>query len=287
MANAKPKAWLITGCSTGIGRALAQRVLAHGDRCVVTARDAATVADIVAPHSESALAFSLDVTNAAQRKHALAQAIERFGGIDVLVNNAGHGYSAAVEEGDEAQIRAMFEANFFGLAAMLRDALPAMRARGGGRIVNISSIGGLVGNIGSGYYNASKFAVEGLSQALALEAAPHGIRVTLVEPGPFRTGFQGRSMQRAKERIGAYADTVGARRAQQDKSMGREPGDPVRAAEAIIAVVGHPDPPLHLLLGANAVSRAREKFTTLLKSIDAWEEVSRGTDFPANQQAAN
>jgi len=282
MASATARTWLITGCSTGIGRALAQRVLARGDRCVVTARDAARVADIVAVHPDIAMAVPLDVRDAGQRRHALAQAAERFGGVDGRVNNAGHGYSAAVEEGDEAQVRAMFESNFFGLAAMLRDALPAMRARGGGRIVNISSIGGLVGNIGSGYHNASKFAVEGLSQALALEVAPHGIRVTLVEPGPFRTDFQGRSMERAKARIGAYADTVGARRAQQDRNMGQEPGDPARAADAIIAVVEHPDPPLHLLLGANAVSRAREKFTSLLKSIETWDEVSRSADFPAN-----
>lgn len=277
------KVWLITGCSTGIGRALAQRVLARGERCVVTARDAASVEDIVAPHPGTALALALDVRDAAQRKAAVARTLERFGAIDVLVNNAGHGYSAGVEEGDDAQIRAMFETNFFGLAAMLRDALPAMRARGGGRIVNVSSIGGLIGNVGSGYYNASKFAVEGLSQALALEAAPHGIRVTLIEPGPFRTDFQGRSMQRAKDRIGAYADTVGARRAAQDRNMGREPGDPVRAADAIIGVVDHPDPPLHLLLGANAVGRTREKYTSLLRSIDAWEAVSKGADFPVGE----
>ena len=277
------KAWLITGCSTGIGRALAQRALARGERCVVTARDAASVADNVAPHRDTGLALPLDVRDAAQRKRAVTQTLERFGALDVLVNNAGHGYSAAVEEGDEAQIRETFETNFFGLAALLRDALPAMRAGGGGRIVNVSSIGGLIGNIGSGYYNASKFAVEGLSQALALEAAPHGIRVTLIEPGPFRTDFQGRSMQRAKERIGAYADTVGARRAAQDRNMGREPGDPVRAADAIIGVVEHPDPPLHLLLGANAVSRAKEKYGSMLRSIDAWEAVSKSTDFPAGE----
>lgn len=274
------KVWLITGCSSGIGRALAQRVLARGDRCVVTARDAAAIADVAAPHPQTALALALDVRDPAQRKDALAKATARFGAPDVLVNNAGQGYSAAVEEGDEAQIRAMFETNFFALAALIRDVLPAMRARGSGRIVNVSSIGGLIGNLGSGYYNASKFAVEGLSQALALETAPHGIRVTLIEPGPFRTDFQGRSMQRAKARIGAYADTVGARRALQDKNLGKEAGDPVRGADAIIRVVDHPDPPLHLLLGANAVSRAREKFTGFLRSIDEWEAVSRGADFP-------
>ena len=143
----------------------------------------------------------------------------------------------------------------------------------------MSSIGGLIGNLGSGYYGASKFAVEGLSEALALEVAPHGIRVTLIEPGPFRTDFQGRSMQRAKDRVGAYADTVHARRAQQDKNLGREPGDPVRAADAIVDLAEHPDPPMHLLLGANAVGRAREKLTGFLASIDAWKRCRRGRTF--------
>jgi NAD(P)-dependent dehydrogenase (short-subunit alcohol dehydrogenase family) len=274
------KVWFITGCSTGLGRALAQRVLARGDRCVVTARDAGAIADIVAPHPETALAVPLDVTDAAQRRNALREAAARFGALDVLVNNAGHGYAAAVEEGDDAQVRPLFETNFFALAALVREVVPGMRARGSGRIVNVSSIGGLLGMLGSGYYNASKFAVEGLSEALAQEVAPHGIRVTLIEPGPFRTDFQGRSIHRAKARIGAYADTVGARRALQDQSVGSEPGDPVRAADAIIGVVDHPDPPLHLLLGANAVTRARGKLTALLRSIDEWEAVSRGADFP-------
>lgn len=277
------KAWLITGCSTGLGRALAQRALARGQRCAVTARDTRTLEDIVAPYPHTALAIALDVRDPAQREEAVARTLDRFGAIDVLVNNAGHGYSAAVEEGDEAQVREMFETNFFGLAAMVREVVPHMRAKGGGRILNVSSIGGLLGNIGSGYYNASKFAVEGLSQALAQEVAPHGIRVTLIEPGPFRTDFQGRSMARAKNRVGAYADTVHARRAQQDKNLGREPGDPVRAADAIVDLAEHPDPPLHLLLGANAVGRARDKLKAFLASIDAWEKVSNATDFPAGE----
>ena len=274
------RTWLVTGCSTGLGRALARRVLERGGRCVVTARNAAQVADIANAHADTALALSLDVRDGKQRKEAIARAVERFGPIDVLVNNAGHGYSGAVEEGDEAEVRAMFDTNFFGLAAMVREVLPGMRGRKSGHIVNVSSIGGLVGNLGSGYYNASKFAVEGLSQALALETAPLGIRVTLVEPGPFRTDFQGRSMQVVKRRIGAYADTVGARRIQQDKDRGREPGDPVRAADAIIDVVEGPNPPLHLVLGAAALGRARQKLGGLLQSIDEWEKVSLATDFP-------
>jgi NAD(P)-dependent dehydrogenase (short-subunit alcohol dehydrogenase family) len=275
-----PLVWFITGCSTGFGKALAERVLERGHKCVVTARNLAQVEPIVADHKGRGIAVPLDVTDYAQADRAVAAANEAFGHIDVLVNNAGWGYNCAVEEGEEEVVRRMFDANFFALAALIRKVLPGMRARGKGHVINLSSMGGLSGNPGTGYYCATKFAVEGLSQSLSKEAGPHGIKVTLIEPGPFRTDFQGRSMQRAKERVGAYADTVGARRAQQDKNLGKEPGDPVRAADAIIRVVEHPDPPLHLLLGANAVGRAREELTSFLRSIDEWEEVSRSADFP-------
>jgi NAD(P)-dependent dehydrogenase (short-subunit alcohol dehydrogenase family) len=279
--NATP-VWFITGCSTGLGRALAQRVLLNGQRCVVTTRDAAQIADIIADHPGQALALALDVTDARQREDAISRAEKAFGGIDVLVNNAGHGYSAAVEEGEETHIRRMFETNFFALAAMTRLALPAMRARRSGHIVNISSVGGLVGNPASGYYNATKFAVEGLSQALAKEVGPLGIRVTLVEPGPFRTDFQGRSMTSVSKPIDAYAETAGARRAQLRASSGRQAGDPVRAADAIIKVIESSDPPLHLVLGSNAVQRVREALRDTLRSVDEWETVSLSADFPAS-----
>src|ERR1700737_3817635 len=166
--------WFITGCSSGLGRALAEAVLRHGHRCVPTARNPADIADIVRAHPKTSLALGLDVTDDKQRRDAVARAEEAFGSIDVLVNNAGHGYSAAIEEGEERDIRAMFDTNFFGLAAMTRLVLPGMRSRGRGHIVNISSVGGLVGNPASGYYSATKFAVEGLSQALAKEVAPLG-----------------------------------------------------------------------------------------------------------------
>jgi NAD(P)-dependent dehydrogenase (short-subunit alcohol dehydrogenase family) len=272
--------WFITGCSSGFGRALAERVLLHGHRCVATARNAGQIADIVTAYPKAALALALDVTDERQRRDAIARAEDAFGRIDVLVNNAGHGYSAAIEEGDESDIRAMFDTNFFGLAAMTRSVLPGMRARARGHIINISSIGGLVANPASGYYCATKFAVEGLSEALAKEVAPLGIRVTIIEPGPFRTDFQGRSMHPVKRTIDAYAGTAGARRAQLRESSGKQAGDPARAADAIINVVESADPPLHLVLGRIGVGRVREKLRGLLQSVDALEATSIGADFP-------
>jgi NAD(P)-dependent dehydrogenase (short-subunit alcohol dehydrogenase family) len=272
--------WFITGCSTGFGRALAERVLQRGHRCVVTARDLAKVRAIVTPHATRALAIALDVTNHAQMEAAVAQAEVAFGRIDVLVNNAGYGYNAAVEEGEEPEVRAMFDTNFFALAALTRRVLPGMRARGHGHIINLSSIGGLVGNPGSGYYCATKFAVEGLSQALAKEVAPLGIRVTLIEPGPFRTDFQGRSIKLPKMPIDAYAQTAGARRAQLRESSGKQAGDPGRAADAIIKVVESPHPPLHLVLGKIGLERVREKLSDQLHSIAEWEPLTLSADFP-------
>ena len=272
--------WLITGCSTGLGRALAERVLKHGHRCVATARAPEQILDLVRAYPETSMALALDVTDDKQRRDAVARAEEAFGGIDVLVNNAGHGYSAAIEEGEERDIRAMFDTNFFGLAAMTRLVLPGMRSRGNGHIINISSVGGLVSNPASGYYSANKFAVEGLSQALAKEVAPLGIRVTLIEPGPFRTDFQGRSMNPVTKPIDAYAQTAGARRAQLRDSSGKQAGDPARAADAIIKVVESTDPPLHLVLGKIGVQRVRDELRGVLRSIDAWEAVSLATDYP-------
>lgn len=272
--------WFITGCSAGFGRALAERVLAHGHRCVVTARNVAQVEPIAAPYRDTALAAALDVTDATARERAVRAAETRFGRIDVLVNNAGWGYNSAVEEGEEEVVRAMFEANVFGLAAMMRLVLPGMRARGFGHMVNLSSIGGLTGNPGTGYYCATKFAVEGLSQSLHAEASHLGIRVTIVEPGPFRTDFQGRSMTIPKTTIDAYAETAGARRAQLKESSGKQSGDPVRAAEAIIKAVESDDPPLHLVLGKQGLDRAREALTRRLAVFDAWEPVTLSADYP-------
>ncbi len=272
--------WFITGCSTGLGRALAQRVLEHGHRAVVTARRPDQISDIVADYSANALAVALDINDHAQVDAAIAQADEQFGGIDVLVNNAGYGYLAAVEEGDEQDIRDMFETNFFSLAALIRKVLPGMRARKSGHIINISSVGGLVGAASSGFYNATKFAVEGLSDALAKEVEPLGIRVTAIEPGPFRTDWAGRSLKQAKHPIAAYADTAAARRAQITSYSGKQAGDPVRAADAIIKVVESDDPPHNLILGKNGLDRVRAKLAALMQSIDDWEDVTLSADYP-------
>lgn len=272
--------WLITGCSTGLGRALAQRVLEHGHRAVVTARHAEQISDIVAGYTANALAVALDVNDRAQVDAAIVRAGEQFGGIDVLVNNAGYGYLAAVEEGDEQDIRDMFETNFFSLAALIRMVLPGMRARKSGHIINISSVGGLVGAASSGFYNATKFAVEGLTEALAKEVEPLGIRVTAIEPGPFRTDWAGRSLKQAKHPIAAYADTAAARRAQITAYSGKQVGDPMRAADAIIKVVESEEPPHHLILGKNGLDRVRAKLAALMQSIDDWEDVTLSADYP-------
>jgi len=273
--------WLITGCSTGFGRELAGLALRRGFRVIATARDPARLRDLVADYPETAIALALDVTSRSQVTAAVATAESAFGRIDVLVNNAGYGYLAAIEEGEDDEVRAMFEVNFFGLVALTRSVLPGMRARRAGRIVNISSIGGLVGFPGSGYYNATKFAVEGLSEALSKELEPLGIPVTLVEPGPFRTDWAGRSLKQARQAIAAYDETAGARRAQISGRSGKQPGDPRRAAEAIIKAVELPQPPLHLVLGRLALETLRGKLSALAGEVDAWEAVTLGADFPA------
>ena len=212
--NEKP-VWLITGCSTGFGRELAKILIARGYRVVATARDPQKVADLVDGHDANALAAEARRRQAALRSRRPSRRRQRkFGRIDVLVNNAGYGYLAAIEEGEDADIRAMFETNVFGLAAMTRAVLPIMRAQKSGAIVNISSMGGFIGFPGSGYYAATKFAVEGLSEALSKEVAPFGIKVLIVEPGPFRTDWAGRSLKTPKRPIEAYAETAIARRNQ-------------------------------------------------------------------------
>lgn len=270
--------WFITGCSTGFGRALAESVLARGGRVVATARDAERVADLGG--GDRLLPLALDVTDSAQVKAAVGEAVARFGGIDVLVNNAGYGYQASVEEGEDAEIRAQFEANVFGLFELTRAVLPHMRRGGGGRILNISSVAGLVGFPGSGYYAASKHAVEGWSDALAAEGAPLGIRVTCVEPGPFRTDWAGRSLHQTPVRIDAYRETAGARLSMTAAYSGEQPGDPVRAAEAMIAVTQEADPPRHLLLGRFAYETVTAKLRDRLAEMERERDRTLGADYP-------
>jgi NAD(P)-dependent dehydrogenase (short-subunit alcohol dehydrogenase family) len=280
MPTSTKPVWFITGCSTGFGREMSKILLARGYRVVVTARDAAKVRDLVEPYPDTALALSLDVEKPDQIDGAAAAAHKHFGRLDVLVNNAGYGYLAAIEEGEDADIRALFEANVFGLAHMTRAVLPFMRAQGGGAVVNVSSQGGFVGVPGVGYYNASKFAVEGLSEALAKEAAPLGIKVLIVEPGPFRTDWAGRSIKSSSRPIAAYAETAGTRQNMIRDRAGSQDGDPVRGAEAIIATVESPNPPLRLVLGASAVALIRGKLDSVRTEIDTHEAVSIGADFP-------
>ncbi len=270
--------WLITGCSTGLGRALARHVLERGHRAVVTARDTASLAEVVAGHEDRALICPLDVTDPVAVTRVAAQA-EEFGGVDVLVNNAGYGYVAAVGEGENDDVRALFETNFFGMLALTRAVLPAMRARRRGQVVNVSSIGGLVTYPAVGYYHATKFALEGLAEALAQEVSPFGLGVMIVEPGAFRTDFRGRSMRQSSVRLPDYADTAGASRDAVLAADGKQENDPERAADAIIEAVSSPRPPLHLLLGNDALAQARDKLKQLGEEFDAWEPLTASTRF--------
>lgn len=276
--------WFITGCSTGFGRELARLVLERGWRAVVTARDAGRVRDLAKDHEDRVLALSLDVTRQDEIAAAVQQAERQFGAIDVLVNNAGYGYQTSIEEGDDAEIRAQFETNVFGLAAMTRAVLPGMRARRRGHIVNISSQAGFIGYEGSGYYAATKHAVEGLSDSLSREVAPLGIKVTCVEPGPFRTDWAGRSLHQRHPQIDDYRGTVGARLEATADYSGKQPGDPVRAAAAIIKAVEAESPPKHLVLGSIALEGIRNKLKETLAEIEAWAETSRGADYPENER---
>jgi NAD(P)-dependent dehydrogenase (short-subunit alcohol dehydrogenase family) len=270
--------WFITGCSTGFGRELAKHVLERGYRTVVTARNPDAVNGLAA--KGEALVLKLDVTDQCQINAAIKAAEDKFARIDVLVNNAGIGYFAAVEESEEDQVRRMFEINVFGLSRMIHAALPGMRKRRQGFVVNFSSIGGLRSFPSVGYYNATKFAVEGLSEALWQEVEPLGIKVLLVEPSGFRTDWAGRSANESKRQIDDYAATAGAWRSQVRAISGKQPGDPVRAAHAIVKAVESPNPPHHLLLGNDAYEAATAKLEDLRKEFSAWEAVSRGADFP-------
>ena len=274
------KVWFITGCSTGFGRELAKMVLDRGYRCVVTARDPAKAEDIAKGKESRALVLELDVTDQVQINAAVSSAVEHFGRIDVLVNNAGIGYFGSVEESDEEEFRWMFEINFFGLSSMTRAALPVMRKQHSGHIVNISSIGGLRSFPALAYYNATKYAVEGFSESLALEVAPLGIKVTIVEPSGFRTDWAGRSASETRSGIADYADTAWKNIQNLRASSGKQPGDPVRAAAAIIDAVESPNPPLRLLLGKAALKGARIKLDMLKRDFDAWEQTTVNADTP-------
>ena len=271
--------WFITGCSTGLGRALAGAVLARGDNAVVTARDAARVEDLAKASPDNALALPLDVTDPAEVAAAVRQAEARFGGVDVLVNNAGYGYRAAVEEGDDADVQQLFATNFFGPVALIKAVLPGMRARRRGAIVNISSIGARICPPGSGYYSATKAALEGMSGSLRKELQPLGIAVITVEPGGFRTDFAGRSLTQSATAIDDYARTAGQRRKEHDTSHGTQPGDPDKAARAIITAVESAEPPSLLLLGTDALSAFNRVLEAQRAELETWRQLTTSTDY--------
>lgn len=274
------KVWFITGCSTGFGRELAKLVLASGYKAAVTSRNPNDVKDIVTQYPDTSIAIQLDVTKPAEIKNAVKQAQDKFGRIDVLVNNAGIGYFGAIEESEEEEVRRMFEINFWGLVNTTKEILPIMRQQKSGHVITISSIGGIASFPGVGFYNATKFAVTGYSEALAKETAHLGIKVTVVAPSGFRTDWAGRSANDTKVVINDYAPSAHANINTIRSNSGNQPGDPVKAAEAIIKVVETAEPPVRLLLGNGALRGARNKIKEMQNDIDAWEEITTGADQP-------
>ena len=275
------RVWLITGCSSGFGASLAAAVLARGERVVATARNAEALSELAAQFPDTCRALALDVTDATQVKSVVAQAVEAFGRLDVVVNNAGYGLAGAFEELGTQQIARNFDTNFFGALEVIRAALPVLRAQGSGHIVNISAAAVISNYAGFSIYGATKWALEGVSESLAAELKPLGIKVTIVQPGPFRTDFIGRSMQRAQSHIADYERTSGKFLRFLETMEGKQPGDPARAAEAIIAAVESDAPPLRLVLGKYANDKARKKLADTERERAAWEHVGLPTDFAA------
>ncbi|MCC5615042.1 SDR family NAD(P)-dependent oxidoreductase [Nostoc sp. CHAB 5836] len=276
--------WFITGCSKGLGRALAETVLERGETVVLTARNLQQIEDLVTKFPNRTLAVQLDVTKPKEIQEAVKQAIAKFGRIDVLVNNAGYGVLGAIEEVSNEEVRRQFETNFFGVLEVLRNVLPQMRQQRSGHILNISSVGGFVSYAGTGIYNGAKFAIEGISEALAQEVTPLGIKITIVEPGAFRTNFVTRSLVITDSEINDYESVIGemrqgARDILDMKLEFLEPGDPKKAALAMIQVVDSENPPLRLLLGEDAIYAINAKLEAVKTELDAWREVSLNTAF--------
>jgi short-subunit dehydrogenase len=277
------RVWFITGASTGFGHLLAKEVLRRGERLIATARDITKLEDLKGEYPNQVSTFTLDVTKPEQIESVVREALHVFGHIDVLVNNAGYGVAGALEEVSEAEFEPMIQTNLYGLIRTTKAVLPNLRMRRSGHIFNISSIAGLVGSAGWGMYATTKFAVEGFSEALAAELKPLGVHVTIVEPGPFRTDFLGRSGKLAARELPDYRQTAGKAREYFKTQSGKQPGDPQKAVEAIFAAADSPEPPLHLLLGKNALQRLRDKLAIRQKEIADWESVTVGADFPEGE----
>jgi NAD(P)-dependent dehydrogenase (short-subunit alcohol dehydrogenase family) len=277
----KQKTWVITGCSTGFGRILSEQLLARGDRVIATARNPDHIEGLRA-HAKSPdqfLSYKLDVTDFSEIRKVANDAIEKAGRIDVLVNNAGYGYVGALEEVSMPEIRAVYETNVFGLMEMTRAILPVFRTQKSGHIINLSSVAGMVGTPGASIYNSTKFAIAGLSEALAGELASFGIQVTLIEPGAFRTDFANRSL-RVAPYLPEYSEALSQTRKYYETIGGQQPGDPAQAVRAMIALVDHPNPPLRLPMGKIALQRIRNKIAQYESEIKAWEKTILETDFP-------
>ena len=277
--------WLITGCSSGLGRALAVRVLARGHRLIATARQPETLDELVAADPSRCRALALDVADASQVAPVVAQAAAIFSRLDVVVNNAGYGLVGAVEEYDEAQITRNFETNFFGALRVIRAALPILRAQRRGHFVNISAAAVIANYAGFSIYGATKWALEGLSESLAAEVRPLGLKVTIVQPGPFRTDFVSRSLERASAAIPDYEPSSGKFRRFLETMNGRQPGDPAKAADAIISAVESDNPPLRLVLGKYAIDKTRRKLGSAARELDAGSAAGAATDFTMEGQA--
>lgn len=273
------KVWLITGCSTGFGRALAEAVLAKGYRLIATARKPEQLQDLVEKYAGQVHTLSLDVTNLDNIRSAIAEAKDAFGRIDVLVNNAGYGSLGAIEEVSDETIKRQFDTNVFGTLNTIRAVLPIMRGQRSGHILNLSSIGGMVSFAATGIYCSTKFAVEGLSEGLSKEVAPLGIKVTLIEPGAFRTDFNGRSLSVPEQKISDYAETTDKFIEWMNEMDGKQPGDPEKAAQAMIQVVESDNPPLRLALGEDAVNGIEQKLESAKAELDRWRSLSLNTAY--------
>lgn len=274
--------WLITGCSSGLGKNIAEAVLAQGDSAMITARDVSSLADLAARYPDAAYARAMDVTCDEQVASAVSAAEDRFGSIDVLVNNAGYGYRAAVEEGEDAAVGRLFDTLFFGPVRTIKAVLPGMRARRAGTIVNVSSIGARLSPAGSGYYAGAKAALEAMTLSLRREVAPLGIRAVTIEPGGLRTDFGGRSLTQVATPISDYAETAGLRRIENDRVHGSQIGDPTKAAAAIIEVVESSAPPFLFVLGSDAVAGFDETAQQLRSDVRKWKNLSCSTDFDSS-----
>lgn len=272
------KTWLITGCSSGFGKRLAMAAANRGDRVVATARDPRAIEEMAAGYDGRMITLPLDVTDPVSASSAVDKAVETFGGLDILVNNAGYGLYGAIEEATPDEYRPMFEVNVFGLIETTKAALPILRSHGG-TIVNFSSIAGIAGGGGGGYYNATKFAVEGISEALSQELEPFGIRVIVVEPGPFRTDFLGRSLVTTARQMPEYVASSGQRRHYRETNDGKQTGDPDKAVAVILQAIDAEQPPLHLPLGPVAYEVAERKLAAFRKDMDAWRDAAINTEF--------